>query len=100
MSLSIEAVYVDRQAVPDIFMFEFSDGEYVGLQKNMADRHSKYDGDLYSAWFTTAGTIVNDPDETAVSDVPDKVVDRGIYWIDSDGEDGEEYIDKIKEFVR
>lgn len=101
MSLTIEGVYVEEQSVPDIFMFEFSDGEYVGLQKNTADRHSEYDGALYSAWFTTAGTIVNDPDETDVSRVPDKVADRDIYWVSSDSDsDGSEYIELIQEFVR
>lgn len=102
MSLSIEGVYVDRQAVPDIYMFEFSDGEYVGLQKNTADRHSKFDGALYSAWFTTAGTIVNDPEEISAGNVPSKIADRDVYWIGSNSDAGreEERVDLIKNRLR
>lgn len=99
MSLSIEGVHVAESPVPDMYLFEFSDGEYVVVQRNMSDRHSKYDGNLYGAWFATDGSIVDSVDEIRVRDVPDKVGDNEIYWRDSQ-RSGEEYVQLIQDFVQ
>lgn len=98
MSLDIVQVYSHEQPVPTIYLFEFSDGEYIALQRNVSNRLSEKDGALYSAWFATDGEITNNPDKADVSDIPSKLESHDIYWNDSEG-DGEEYTKAINDLV-
>lgn len=86
VGMSKEIVFIgkDSSPVPPIFTFEFADGTLVAVAKNVADRHSEYDGRLFSAW-ETKRKYVETSEEISGADVPDKLTSGECYVQEDDG---------------
>lgn len=79
MTPTINGVYVDENPIPSIFVFDFEDHLPVAVSRNVSNRHSKYEGKLFSVWTTNPenytpndeGPSVVKP--TTVDEIPDKL---------------------------
>lgn len=93
MSPTITGTYVDDNPVDSIYVFDFEDNPPVAVSRIRTNRHSKYDGKLFSVWVTNPENYTPNEDGSAASvheiddaELPEKLERSEMYIQDAGGE--------------